>query len=156
MKTKLIPMLLLLLVGAVLAAGCGDDDDEGGSDTGATAPAQTETQTTETAPEETTTEESGGGGAENVEIPADPGGGLSFTEETATAKAGEVTLSMPNESSVPHAIALRGGGVDESGETVQGGGTSEVTAELQAGEYEYYCPVGGHEQAGMKGTLTVE
>jgi plastocyanin len=154
MKIKLIPMLLVLLVGALLAAGCGDDD-EGGEDTGATAPAQTETQPTDTATEETTPEERGGG-AETVEIPADPGGGLSFTKETATAQAGEVTLSMPNESSVPHAIAVRGGGVDEHGETVQQGGTSEVTAELQAGEYEYYCPVGGHEQAGMTGTLTVE
>jgi plastocyanin len=155
MKIKLIPMLLVLLVGALLAAGCGDDD-EGGEDTGATTPAQTETQPTDTATEETTPEERGGGGAETVEIPADPGGGLSFTKETATAQAGEVTLSMPNESSVPHAIAVRGGGVDEHGETVQQGGTSEVTAELQAGEYEYYCPVGGHEQAGMTGTLTVE
>jgi plastocyanin len=155
MKTRLIPMLLVLLVGALLAAGCGDDD-EGGEDTGATAPAQTETQPTDTATEETTPEESGGGAAATVEIPADPGGALKFSEETATAKAGEVTLSMPNESSVPHAIAVRGSGLDEKGETVQQGGTSEVTAELQAGEYEFYCPVAGHEQAGMKGTLTVE
>ena len=30
-----------------------------------------------------------------------------------------------------------------------------MTAELEAGEYEYYCPVGSHRQS-MSGTLTVE
>jgi uncharacterized cupredoxin-like copper-binding protein len=27
---------------------------------------------------------------------------------------------------------------------------------LKPGTYEFYCPVPGHEQAGMKGTLTVQ
>ena len=36
------------------------------------------------------------------------------------------------------------------------GGESTVSIELPAGEYEFYCPVSGHEQAGMKGTLTVK
>ena len=35
------------------------------------------------------------------------------------------------------------------------GGTSKVTADLKPGKYEFYCSVPGHEQAGMKGTLTV-
>jgi uncharacterized cupredoxin-like copper-binding protein len=30
-----------------------------------------------------------------------------------------------------------------------------VTVDLKAGKYEFYCPVDGHKQAGMKGTLTV-
>jgi uncharacterized cupredoxin-like copper-binding protein len=156
MKTRLIPMLLVLLVGGLIVAGCGDDD-EGGSDTGATAPAPAETATTESAPpEETTTEESGGGGGETIENPADPSGQLKFEKDALTAKAGKVTLSMPNESSVPHAIAIRADGKETEGETVQAGGTSEASADLKAGEYEFYCPVPGHEEGGMKGTLTVE
>ena len=35
------------------------------------------------------------------------------------------------------------------------GGVSKVTVDLKAGEYEYYCPVDDHAQAGMEGTLTV-
>jgi uncharacterized cupredoxin-like copper-binding protein len=46
--------------------------------------------------------------------------------------------------------------VEEEGETVEKGGTSSVTAELKPGEYEFYCPVPGHEEGGMKGTLTVK
>jgi len=30
-----------------------------------------------------------------------------------------------------------------------------VTATLKKGRYEFYCSVPGHEQAGMKGTLTI-
>jgi plastocyanin len=57
---------------------------------------------------------------------------------------------------VPHAIEVEGNGVEEEGETVGKGGVSEVSAELEPGKYEYYCPVGNHEAAGMKGTLTVK
>jgi uncharacterized cupredoxin-like copper-binding protein len=45
--------------------------------------------------------------------------------------------------------------VDVAGETVGKGGTSRVSAKLKAGEYEFLCPVGGHRDAGMTGTLTV-
>jgi len=45
--------------------------------------------------------------------------------------------------------------VDKSGQTVQPGGASTVTADLKPGTYTFYCPVPGHEAAGMKGTLTV-
>ena len=36
------------------------------------------------------------------------------------------------------------------------GGTSVITiTDLKPGTYTLYCAVPGHEQAGMKGTLTV-
>ena len=51
---------------------------------------------------------------------------------------------------------LEGDGVDEVGEIVKDGGTSTVEAEVQAGEYTFYCSVPGHREGGMEGTLTVE
>jgi plastocyanin len=88
-----------------------------------------------------------------VEIPTDPTGQLAYQFKSATAKAGKVTVESKNASSVPHDIALKGG---PSGEVVQGGGVSKLTANLKAGSYEFYCSVPGHEQAGMKGTLSVK
>jgi uncharacterized cupredoxin-like copper-binding protein len=63
---------------------------------------------------------------------------------------------MDNPSSLPHAVAIEGNGVDEDGNTVQKGGTSTVSADLKPGKYEFYCPVDGHKQAGMVGDLTVK
>jgi uncharacterized cupredoxin-like copper-binding protein len=91
-----------------------------------------------------------------VEIPADPSGALLFTFGAATATPGTLTMTSPNESSVPHNIALEGEGVDEVGEVVQSGGVSEISADVKAGEYVFYCSVPGHREGGMEGTLTVE
>ncbi len=89
-----------------------------------------------------------------VEIPiADSG--FAFTTTTATASAGTVTLKSVNPQSLTHDISIKGNGVDEKGNQVSNGDTSTVTADLKPGTYEYYCSVPGHEQQGMKGTLTV-
>jgi plastocyanin len=156
MKSKLTTLLLALALGAVGFAGCGGDDDEGGSDTGASAPPASETTTqSETAPD--TSGSSGGGGGEELQVAADPGGQLKFDKTSLDAKAGQVTIVMDNPSSIPHAVGIEGNGVDEDGETVgQGEKSTAGPVELKAGEYTFYCPVPGHEEAGMKGTLTVK
>jgi plastocyanin len=88
-----------------------------------------------------------------VDIPADPTGQLAYKFKSGTAKAGKVTLASKNDSSVPHDISIKGG---PTGPEVSGGKTSQITANLKPGSYTFYCSVPGHEQAGMKGTLTVK
>jgi plastocyanin len=80
---------------------------------------------------------------------------LKFNVSTIRAKKGSVTLSMANPSSLPHAIAIKGGGKNVKGKTVNKGGTSRVTVTLKKGTYTFYCPVDGHAAAGMKGKLIV-
>jgi plastocyanin len=89
-----------------------------------------------------------------LENPADESQ-LRFQKSTLEAPAGAITLVMENPSAIEHNIAVRGGDVDEEGDVVGEGGESTVTADLAPGEYEFYCSVPGHEEAGMKGTLTV-
>jgi plastocyanin len=91
-----------------------------------------------------------------VEIDADPTGQLKFLASSASATAGHVTVRMKNMSSVPHDIAITGGGVNQVGSTVSNGGISTVSTALKPGTYTFFCSVDGHEAAGMKGTLTVK
>jgi plastocyanin len=85
-------------------------------------------------------------------IPADPGGQLMFVNSTATAPAGKLTLVMPNESGVPHNIAIAGKGAGQ----IVDKGESKFSATFAPGKYTYICEVDGHEAAGMKGELTVK
>ena len=83
---------------------------------------------------------------------------LAFNTKTIRVKLPsdrKVTLVMANPSSFPHAIAVDGHGIDKDGKTVNKGGTSRVTVKLKKGTYTFYCPVDGHEAAGMKGKLIV-
>ena len=81
---------------------------------------------------------------------------LKFNKKTLRAKRGKVTIVMSNPSSTKHAIAIEGHGIDKDGKTVGKGGTSRVTVTIKKkGTYTFYCPVDGHEDAGMKGKLIV-
>ena len=88
-----------------------------------------------------------------LDIPADPGGQLAYVTNEASAKAGTLDVRSENESSTPHNIVVDGKG---EGEVVQDGGVSEFEAGFAAGDYQYYCSVPGHREAGMEGKLTVE
>jgi plastocyanin len=143
---RALSLIALICALAIPVAGCGGDDDDNGGSSGSGG---------------TTTKEStgggggGGGGGETLKISADPGGALKFDKSSLTAKAGKVTIVMDNPSDLPHAVEVEGKGVEVSGDTVTKGGVSKASANLKPGEYEFYCPVDGHKQAGMKGTLTV-
>jgi mono/diheme cytochrome c family protein len=91
-----------------------------------------------------------------LDIPADPSGRTLYSFKNAEAPAGRLTINSVNESTVPHDIALEGGGVDEKGETVSNGGTSTIDVNLRPGDYTFFCSVDGHRAAGMEGTLTVK
>ena len=66
-----------------------------------------------------------------------------------------MTITMNNPSSLQHGIAVEGNGVNKDGKIVGQGGTSVLAVQLKAGNYTFFCPVPGHRQAGMQGTLTV-
>ncbi len=91
-----------------------------------------------------------------LNIPADPTGALAFQYSKATAKAGQVTLEMPNKAPIQHDISIKGNGVNQQGPRVGTGGTSKITVNLKPGTYTFYCSVPGHEAGGMKGTLVVK
>ena len=118
---------------ALVLAACGGDEAQQPSEKPADEPA---------------------GGGQTIALSADSGGALEFDKTELTARAGKVTIAFDNPSSLPHAVEVEGEGVEEMTDTVTGAKAS-LSADLEAGEYEFYCPVGNHRDEGMEGTLTV-
>ena len=137
-------LLVLIAVAIPLAlAACGDDDED-------TTAADTETTT-----EETTTGEATGGGAgggETVDISETE---FALDPDEATVAAGDVTFALTNDGSLPHNLEVEGNGVEEVSETMDPGGSTDLTVSLEPGTYELYCAIGDHAAQGMEGTLTV-
>ena len=103
-----------------------------------------------------------------------------FDPKAASAVAGSVTITAPNEGEIVHELVLAktdadpaklpttsNGEVDEakleaSGEVageiadVEPGDTKQGTFKLTAGRYVMFCNVPGHYKQGMYGTLTVK
>ena len=105
----------------------------------------------------------GEGGAGTSEAGAAPSGSLSvsatdfaFAPADLTAEAGEVSIELVNDGDAPHAVSLAGNGVEASSATIDVGETTTLTVELEDGTYEIWCPIDGHRDFGMVGTLTVD
>jgi plastocyanin len=142
----------VLMTSVVLVvAGCGGSSSSSSS---ASTPPSSSTAATAQSSSTTSSSPAPAAGGETVHLSAVPGK-LAFNTKKLKAKAGTVTLSMSNPSTFSHGIAVEGNGVDKDGQIVQHRGTSTVTAKLKPGTYTFYCPVPGHRQAGMQGTLTV-
>jgi plastocyanin len=144
---RALSLILLVSAFAIPVAGCGGDDDDNGGGSSGSSGGGTKTEASGGG---------GGGGGQTLKLTADPGGALKFDKSSLTAKAGKFTIVMDNPSSLPHAIEIEGQGMEVKGDTVTKGGVSKASGTLKAGTYEFYCPVDGHKQAGMKGTLTVQ
>ena len=153
---KLFTLFVALAVVSLAAAGvgCGGGDDDEGTTTGAAT----------------------AGGGKPVEIIMDD---YKFTPAKATAPAGQVTITAPNEGDVEHELEILKTDQDPasfpvSGETVdvealeekgaeeivelfaEPGESDEATVDLEPGTYAMLCNLPGHYQKGMYGTLTAK
>ena len=148
---KAIACLAVIVLAFGLAACGGDDDD-------ATTTATTTEATTNGGNGETDTTAEAGGEATTLEISADPGGALAYTETELSVPAGTVDIEFTNESPVPHDVVVNDPAGDEVGRTdvVTNDNASTTLDNLEPGEYQFYCSVPGHLEAGMEGVLTVE
>lgn len=91
-----------------------------------------------------------------LSLEADAGGDLAFDTDTLDASAGEVTIALDNPATLEHDVAIERDGEEIAKSDLVSEGTTEVTAELEPGEYVFYCSVPGHREGGMEGTLTVK
>lgn len=79
---------------------------------------------------------------------------IEFEEAPETAKAGSLNIALTNNGQTVHNVTMPD--VDDAPLVEAGAGeTATGVVELEAGKYEFFCSVPGHEDL-MKGTLTVE
>lgn len=70
--------------------------------------------------------------------------------------AGTVTIRVTNNGQIDHALEVEGQGVEEKTETIAPGESADLTVDLtNTGSYEIYCPIDGHREKGMEGSLAV-
>jgi plastocyanin len=146
---KKVAVAFALVLASIALVACGSSSDDSSS-TGETQPQNgTATSTGEA-------EGKSVGSAAAVDFEAAPSG-LAYTSDTATAKAGDVTVDFTNPQPLAHDVAIEDAGGKTIGKTelvTEGSGSAVVN--LKPGEYTFYCTVPGHREAGMEGTLTVK
>lgn len=148
MKKVAVAFALILASIALVACGSSSDDSSSTSET----QSQSGTATSPGAEAEGKSV----GSAAAVDFEAAPSG-LAYASDTATAKAGDVTVDFTNPQPLAHDVAIEDAGGKTIGKTelvTEGSGSAVVN--LKPGEYTFYCTVPGHREAGMEGTLTVK
>lgn len=79
-----------------------------------------------------------------------------FVPSAITVAASATRLSVRNTGAVEHELqVVQGDQVLGKVEGIGPGRTGELPLTLAAGEYTIICKLNGHDQLGMKGTLTV-
>ena len=140
----------LLVAGVLflgLAAACGGSSGAqpgAGGQAGAQAPAQ-----------QAPTQAAAQGETRTIEIVETD---FALNPSTVTIDApGVYTFVAVNKGQAQHALQIEGAGISKKTETVGPGASARVTVEItQPGEYKIFCPVQGHSNLGMEGTLHVQ
>ncbi len=179
----LSPRRILLLLGLALASfalvACADDNGDGddgldglNGDSSPTVPTPSTGNGDATTPSPTVTATSpsggqGGGatGGDTIQVEMID---IDYSENEIMATAGEeLTIEFENTGALEHTFTITeiDADVPEEFQTdeydldvmLQAGESDTLTfTPNEAGEFEYWCTVPGHREAGMVGTLTVE
>jgi plastocyanin len=107
----------------------------------------------------------GGGESSDDAVPDDAGSGagqqidlseFALDPASVSLDPGTVTFHVVNTGSVAHALEVEGPTGEVETADLQPGESADLTVDVsQGGEYEMYCPIDGHREQGMEGTLVV-
>jgi len=96
--------------------------------------------------------------------PSGGGGGLTLNESEfkitpagpKVPHTGEITITVKNVGAVTHALTVDTPSGPVTTSNIAPGKTATLKVNIsKAGTYKFFCPIPGHEAAGMKGSLVV-
>jgi plastocyanin len=94
-----------------------------------------------------TTPTTSGGAGQTVQVSEKE---FKISLPSTTLKPGSYTFDLSNDGHLPHDLTIQGPGVSKAHTPVINGGQhATLKVNLMAGEYDFYCSVPGHKQAGM-------
>ncbi len=141
---KRLAAIAPFLIAAVLA-GCGSSSSSSSTSSAAAS------SSTAAAASSTTAAPSGGGGLtlNESEFKITPAG-------PKVPHTGEITITVKNVGAVTHALTVDTPSGPVSTSSIAPGKTATLKVNIsKAGTYTFFCPIPGHEAAGMKGALVV-
>jgi uncharacterized cupredoxin-like copper-binding protein len=133
-KLHRLPLLAAVVV-VVAASGCGGGNGGSQSEAGSTTPAS--------------------GGAVVKTITIDETEYKLTPSSVKLAKPGTYEFKAVNKGSITHALEVEGSDEKETDEIGPGESATVKVSFDKDGSYEMYCPVDGHRDQGMEGTVTV-
>jgi uncharacterized cupredoxin-like copper-binding protein len=76
-----------------------------------------------------------------------------ITLGSTNLKAGDITFEVADDGKIPHDLAIKE--TSDKTKEIAPGSNAELKVTLKPGKYVLYCSIPGHEQAGMKQSITV-
>lgn len=80
---------------------------------------------------------------------------FAFQPATVSTSSSSVTFNVTNNGQFPHNVQFDGQDAAIFANDLTAGQSATATVNLAPGTYTFYCPVDGHRDRGMVGTLTV-
>ncbi|MHB9026065.1 MAG: cupredoxin domain-containing protein [Armatimonadota bacterium] len=81
---------------------------------------------------------------------------FAFTITPERVPAGDVIFNVRNTGNTVHVFEIEGQGIERETPRMQPGERTTLQVEnMRPGTYEVYCPVGNHEERGMRTTFIV-
>jgi plastocyanin len=138
--------VLALGLGALTA--CGGDSDDGNAAATTSAAAETTTEATESSP--------AAGGETQAQALTATEENFSISLDKDTLTAGTYEITVVNNGSATHDLAVEEDGTTEAtSDSIAPGESTTLTVDLDAGEYVFYCSIGNHRAMGMEITVQV-
>jgi plastocyanin len=140
---------------AALALGLAGLTACSGSDSGSGSAATSTSDSVASSSSAAASSSSSGGSAEAEAITATEQD-FSISLDEDHLKAGSYTITVVNNGSSTHDLAVEeDGSTKATSEKVGPGEKTTLTVDLDAGEYTFYCSIDGHRAMGMEKTVTV-